>query len=116
MTILNKGVAPSNLPEEENPFLGVRGIRLSLDKKELFETQIESILISENVERVKIMFPMISTIEDFLESNQIVETIADKLKINKPEVGIMIETPASTLLIEEFSKYVALAVPLLENK
>ena len=95
-----------DLPEEENPFLGVRGIRLSLDKQELFETQIESILISQSVDRVKIMFPMISTIEDFLESNQIVETIADKLKINKPEVGIMIETPASTLLIEEFSKYV----------
>ena len=102
----DKQVDYLDLPEEENPFLGVRGIRLSLDKKELFETQIESILISENVERVKIMFPMISTIEDFLESNQIVETIADKLKINKPEVGIMIETPASTLLIEEFSKYV----------
>ena len=102
----DKQVDYLDLPQEENPFLGVRGIRLSLDKKELFETQIESILISENVERVKIMFPMISTIEDFLESNQIVETIADKLKINKPEVGIMIETPSSTLLIEEFSKYV----------
>ena len=102
----DKQVDYLDLPEEENPFLGVRGIRLSLDKKELFETQIESILISKNVERVKIMFPMISTIEDFLESNQIVETMADKLKINKPEVGIMIETPASTLLIEEFSKYV----------
>ena len=102
----DKQVDYLDLPEEENPFLGVRGIRLSLDKKELFETQIESILISKNVERVKIMFPMISTIEDFLESNQIVETIAEKLKINKPEVGIMIETPASTLLIEEFSKYV----------
>ena len=62
-----------DLPEEENPFLGVRGIRLSLDKQELFETQIESILISQSVDRVKIMFPMISTIEDFLESNQIVE-------------------------------------------
>ena len=102
----DKQVDYLDLPKEENPFLGVRGIRLSLDKKELFETQIESILISKNVERVKIMFPMISTIEDFLESNQIVETMADKLKINKPEVGIMIETPASTLLIEEFSKYV----------
>ena len=102
----DKQVDYLDLPQEENPFLGVRGIRLSLDKKELFETQIESILISENVERVKIMFPMISTIEDFLESNHLVETIANKLKVNKPQVGIMIETPASTLLIEEFSKYV----------
>ena len=52
------------------------------------------------------MFPMISTIEDFLEANQIVETIAKRLKVNKQEVGIMIETPSSTLLIEEFCKYV----------
>ena len=95
-----------DLPQEENPFLGVRGIRLSLDKKELLESQIESILTSEDLERIKIMFPMISTIEDFTESNLIVEKIAKKLKVNKPEVGIMIETPASTLLVEEFSKYV----------
>ena len=102
----DKQVDYLDLPKEENPFLGVRGIRLSLDKQELFETQIESILISQSVDRVKIMFPMISTIEDFLESNQIVETIAKRLKVNKPEVGIMIETPSSTLLIEEFCKYV----------
>ena len=95
-----------DLPQEENPFLGVRGIRLSLHKKELLESQIESILTSKDLERIKIMFPMISTIEDFTESNLIVEKIAKKLKVNKPEVGIMIETPASTLLVEEFSKYV----------
>ena len=95
-----------DLPEEENPFLGVRGIRLSLSKRELFESQIESILTSKDLERIKIMFPMISTLEDFTESSLIVEKIAKKLKVKKPEVGIMIETPSSTLLVEEFSKYV----------
>ena len=95
-----------DLPEEENPFLGVRGIRLSLSKRELFESQVESILTSKDLERIKIMFPMISTLEDFTESSLIVEKIAKKLKVKKPEVGIMIETPSSTLLVEEFSKYV----------
>ena len=49
---------------------------------------------------------MISTLEDFHESNMIVESIAKKLNVKKPDVGIMIETPSSTLLIEEFCKYV----------
>jgi len=102
----DKQVDYLDLPNEENPFLGVRGIRLSLAKKELFETQIESILKSKDSKRVKIMFPMISTLEDFHESNTIVESIAKKLEVKKPEVGIMIETPSSTLLIDEFSKYV----------
>ncbi len=102
----DKQVDYLDLPDEENPFLGVRGIRLSLSKKELFETQIESILISKDSDRTKIMFPMISTLEDFHESNTIIESIAKKLNVKKPDVGIMIETPSSTLLIEEFSKYV----------
>ncbi len=102
----DKQVDYLDLPNEENPFLGVRGIRLSLAKKELFETQIESILKSKDSKRVKIMFPMISTLEDFHESNTIVESIAKKLEVKKPDVGIMIETPSSTLLIDEFSKYV----------
>ena len=102
----DKQVDYLDLPNEENPFLGVRGIRLSLSKLELFETQIESILTSKDSDRTKIMFPMISTLEDFHESNMIVESIAKKLNVKKPDVGIMIETPSSTLLIEEFCKYV----------
>ena len=102
----DKQVEYLDLPNEENPFLGVRGIRLSLSKLELFETQIESILTSKDSDRTKIMFPMISTLEDFHESNMIVESIAKKLNVKKPDVGIMIETPSSTLLIEEFCKYV----------
>ncbi len=102
----DKIVSYLDLPHEENPFLGVRGIRLSLTNKELFESQIESILTSKNIERIKIMFPMVSTIEDFIESNLIVEKIAKKLKVKKPDIGIMIETPSSTLLVEEFANYV----------
>ena len=102
----DKQVEYLSLPAEENPFLGVRGIRLSLQIEELFRTQIESILTSKDSERVKIMFPMISTIEDFVKSKSIIVEIANNLNREVPEVGIMIETPSSTILVEDFSHYV----------
>ena len=102
----DKQVDYLSLPVEENPFLGVRGIRLSLQIEELFKTQIESILTSKEAERVKVMFPMISTIEDFLKSKKIIVDIAKKLNKNVPKIGIMIETPSSTILAEDFSEHV----------
>jgi phosphotransferase system enzyme I (PtsI) len=102
----DKQVAYLSLPVEENPFLGVRGIRLSLQIQELFRSQIESILTSRDLSRVKIMFPMISTIEDFIRSKNIIIEIAKKLNKDLPEVGIMIETPSSTILVEDFAEYV----------
>ena len=102
----DKQVDYLSLPVEENPFLGVRGIRLSLQIEELFRSQIESILTSRDSNRVKIMFPMISTIEDFIRSKNIIIEIAKNLNKELPEVGIMIETPSSTILIEDFAEYV----------
>ena len=102
----DKQVDYLSLPVEENPFLGVRGIRLSLQIEELFKSQIESILTSKDAGRVKIMFPMISTIEDFIKSKSIIEEIAKDLGKKVPEVGIMIETPSSTVLVEDFAQYV----------
>ena len=102
----DKQVDYLSLPTEENPFLGVRGIRLSLKNEELYRSQIESILTSKDANRVKIMFPMISTIEDFIKSKNIIEDTAKNLNKKIPEVGIMIETPSSTILIEDFAQYV----------
>ena len=102
----DKQVDYLSLPVEENPFLGVRGIRLSLQFEELYRSQIESILTSKDAHRVKIMFPMISTIEDFIKSKSIIEEIAEHLGKKMPEVGIMIETPSSTILVEDFAQHV----------
>ena len=102
----DKQVDYLSLPVEENPFLGVRGIRLSLQFEELYRSQIESILTSKDAHRVKIMFPMISTIEDFIKSKSIIEEIAKHLGKKVPEVGIMIETPSSTILLEDFAQHV----------
>ena len=102
----DKQVDYLSLPVEENPFLGVIGIRLSLQIEELYRSQIESILTSRDAHRVKIMFPMISTIEDFIKSKSIIEEIAEHLGKKMPEVGIMIETPSSTILVEDFAQHV----------
>ena len=102
----DKQVDYLNLPLEENPFLGVRGIRLLLDDIELFDTQIKSILNSKSLGRVKIMFPMISTIEDFIKAKEFVAKIANNLNVEVPPLGIMVETPSSALIADKFSEIV----------
>ena len=102
----DKQVDYLNLPSEENPFLGVRGIRLLLDDIELFDTQIKSILNSKSLGRVKIMFPMISTIEDFIKAKEFVANIANNLNVEVPSLGIMVETPSSALIADKFSEIV----------
>ncbi len=90
----DKQVDYLNLPQEENPFLGVRGVRLTLENRQLFETQISSILNSNICEKVKIMFPMVATLEDFQEAKEVVVSVADKLGAKIPKIGIMVETPS----------------------
>ena len=102
----DKQVEYLNLPIEENPFLGVRGIRLSLGNLDLFDSQVKSILTSESLERIKIMFPMISTIEDFIEAKAFVTKIAKELNVEAPPMGIMVETPASAFIADKFSEIV----------
>ncbi len=102
----DKQVDYLNLPSEENPFLGVRGIRLLLDDIELFDTQIKSILNSKSLGRIKIMFPMISTIEDFIKAKEFVAKIANNLNVEVPPLGIMVETPSSALIADKFSEIV----------
>ena len=102
----DKQVDYLNLPSEENPFLGVRGIRLLLDDIELFDTQIKSILNSKSLGRVKIMFPMISTIEDFIKAKEFVAKIANNLNVEVPPLGIMVETPSSASIADKFSEIV----------
>ena len=90
----DKQVDYLNLPKEENPFLGVRGVRLTLENSQLFETQISSILNSNISGKVKIMFPMVATLEDFQEAKEVVVSVADKLGADVPKIGIMVETPS----------------------
>lgn len=98
--------------DEQNPFLGWRSIRISLDIPELFITQLRAILRSSARENVKIMFPMISSVEEVIASKKFLDEAIESLKTEKIpydphiEVGIMIELPAAVLIADQLAKLV----------
>ena len=99
-------------PEEENPFLGWRGIRMSLDVPELFKPQLRAILRAAAVGNLKLMFPMIADIEELHAAKEILEECQKELEregaeIGPVEVGIMVETPAAAVCAEELAKEVS---------
>lgn len=93
-------------PEEMNPFLGWRAIRISLDEPELFKTQIRAILRAAVGHQARIMFPMISDLDELRRAREIVETVKRDLQRDCVEfsenvpVGIMVETPAAAVLVD----------------
>lgn len=97
-------------PKENNPFLGYRAIRLCLDRKEIFLTQLRAILRASAFGNVKIMFPMIVTSEELREAKMLVEKaksslLAEKIAFNQDvPVGIMIETPASVMISDKLAQ------------
>ena len=99
------------LSEEDNPALGYRAIRICLDKKDLFKTQLRAIFRASALGNVGIMFPMITSVEEVKRIKIIVdevkeELIAQGVTIGNPELGIMIETPAAALISDELAKEV----------
>lgn len=96
--------------KEENPFLGWRGIRISLDMKEIFKVQLRAILRASHYGMIKIMFPMIISIEEFLQAKELLKECQLELKnegipFNEIiETGIMVETPACVMNVEDFAK------------
>ncbi len=97
---------------EDNPFLGWRAIRISLELKEVFKTQLRAILRASAYGEVRIMFPMIISLEELYESKQVLKECMEELDREKisynsaVEIGMMIETPASIILIEDFAQEV----------
>lgn len=99
---------PSYLPfpGEMNPFLGWRAIRISLDEPELFKTQLRSILRAAVGHRARIMFPMVSDLDELRRARDIVEAVKRDLALASVEfaadvpVGIMVETPAAAVLVD----------------
>lgn len=106
----DKKIPYLNIGEEENPFLGFRAIRYCLENKELFKTQLAAILRSGAAEKnVKLMFPMISTLEELRKAKAILQEVKEELEARQVpfnrdmEVGMMIETPAAAMMAEDFA-------------
>ena len=95
---------------EMNPFLGYRAIRLCLDRKEIFRTQLRALIRASVYGRLCIMFPMIATVDEFRQGKAIFEEereklIAEGVKVaDKIEVGMMVEIPAAAVNADNFAK------------
>lgn len=108
----DKGLDYFTFPVEENPFLGYRAIRLCLDREDIFRTQLKALVRASAFGNLKIMIPMVINISEFKRTLEIIEEIKNELDQNAVEynknleVGIMIETPASVFMADQFIKYV----------
>ncbi len=108
----DKDLPYAELPKEDNPFLGYRAIRISLNEPAIFETQIRALLRASVYGNLKIMFPMIATIEEFLQAKAIVFNMKDQLieegydVASDIDLGIMIEIPAVAALADKFAEVV----------
>ena len=100
------------LPEEMNPFLGYRAIRLCLDRKDIFRVQIRALLRASVYGNLAVMFPMISGLEEFQQAKAFVEECKAELKAegiaysDSIQWGIMVEIPAAAVYADELAKHV----------
>lgn len=108
----DKDIPYLELPKEMNPFLGYRAIRLCLDRRDIFKTQLRALLRASAYGNIKIMFPMISNIQEVREAKRILEEAKEELrKENIPfnediEVGIMVEIPSVAIHSDIFAREV----------
>lgn len=98
--------------QERNPFLGVRGIRLSLAQKDLFRSQLRAILRASNFGKVKIMFPLVSSVEEISSAIDILNQTKSELTAEgipfaeEIEVGMMMEVPSAGVIADRMINYV----------
>ncbi len=97
-------------PYEMNPFLGYRAVRLCLDQKDIFRTQLRALLRASAYGKLRIMFPMIATINEFKEAKEVYEEergklVSEGVTVGEDiQVGMMVEIPAAAVLAEQFAK------------
>ncbi|MCH8019148.1 phosphoenolpyruvate--protein phosphotransferase [candidate division KSB1 bacterium] len=100
------------IPPQENPFLGWRAIRISLERKDIFETQLRAILRASGAGNVKILFPMISGLDEVHECKKALENAKSELQKEgikydlDIEIGVIIEVPSAALLADKIAKEV----------
>ncbi len=108
----DKDLPYMDFPQEMNPFLGYRAIRLCLDRKDIFKTQLRALLRASAYGNIKIMFPMISSIEELRQAKKVLEEVRIELRKEEVcfnegmEVGMMVEVPAVAIMSDVFAKEV----------
>lgn len=108
----DKQASAFGLPKEVNPALGMRAIRVSLTRPDIFKTQLRAILRASAFGRIAIMFPLITSVWEVWKAKEILENVKTELDKNQIpydhhlEVGIMVETPAAALISDKLAKEV----------
>ncbi|WP_373031961.1 HPr family phosphocarrier protein [Sulfurovum sp.] len=104
----DKNLPYIQIDSEDNPFLGIRGVRLFKTHPELLEEQLHAIFLAADNKPIKIMFPMVSSVEEFIQTKSFAQDVAKKyqLDISNLLFGIMIEVPSVLFLLESFNDVV----------
>lgn len=97
------------MPTEFNPFMGWRAIRILLERRDLFEKQLSAIMTAGKGKDYKVMFPMVTTLEEWIESKKIVQEVSETLGMDMPRVGVLFEVPLAILEMETFMKEIDFA-------
>ncbi|MBI3324003.1 MAG: phosphoenolpyruvate--protein phosphotransferase [Candidatus Omnitrophica bacterium] len=106
----DKFLSPLDLPSEMNPFMGWRAIRFCLARPDIFRTQLRAILRASPYGNLKLMYPMISGIEELRRANEILQEVKDELRqgstpfADAMEIGAMIEVPSAALIADLLAK------------
>ncbi|ELA09708.1 mulitfunctional PTS system fructose-like transporter subunit IIA/phosphocarrier protein HPr/phosphoenolpyruvate-protein phosphotransferase [Moraxella macacae 0408225] len=91
---------------EENPFLGVRGVRLTLRRPDIFKEQLTALVQASQGKDLRIMFPMIARLEEWQKACTILDDVLANNPHDKLQVGMMIEVPSAAIMAEKFAPYV----------
>lgn len=103
----DKQLSYVNMPKEDNPSLGMRGVRLSLARSEILDAQLTALLQVKPAASCRIMLPMVSDVEEVLQVRKRLRELAQQLNITElPELGIMLEVPSAALLADQLGKHV----------
>ncbi|MDD2057388.1 phosphoenolpyruvate--protein phosphotransferase [Pseudomonas sp. GD03860] len=86
------------IAKEENPFLGVRGIRLTLQRPQVMESQLRALLRAAESRPLRIMFPMVGQLEEWQQARAMVQRLREEINVGDLQLGIMIEVPSAALL------------------
>ncbi|WP_437512604.1 phosphoenolpyruvate--protein phosphotransferase [Sorangium sp. So ce1099] len=103
----DKHVPYLSMPAEGNPFLGVRGVRLCLERLDLFRTQLRAIFRASREGPVRLMYPMISTVEELAKAMAFTEEVRREIGADPIEIGIMIEVPSAVMIADRLAREVS---------